>query len=1393
MIGNLAYRKTLFATISPANLALNYSTDGCTMRKVNTKFFVFLLMTFIIAAGGVFGLHRLQAGNIAEALLYQSTQAEKDGKLDRAAKYLGRYLEFARDDLDQRDHLGMLLSDPLLANSPQRRSRAKFVIEQVLAKDPQRTALRLRLTQILVAGRMFEAAKEHLNYLEKNQPASADVAFLLGEWHQSQNQPVLAMDAYRRAINADVSKIDAYVRLIQLLKQSDFGKEPRHDKEIETLVVKLLEKAPQDASVLSLAAQYAQEKGNTSVALEYLENGLKQNPNEPKLYLALAHIYGQNNKRGEAIAKLQSGLQKVRKDQTYDLRWSLGNLLLDDNRLEDAQKAIQEMREINPLSAQYLEARSLMQRGRWFDAAKQFEKIRPALKNVKELAFQLDLYLGACHEQLDEPIQQLTAFQRAAELDPTSLKARRGMANARWALGQANEALQIYQDLVSRTKDPDEAVQRRIEYVQLLLQSAPRRNPKIMKEIETELREIERTRSKSLDFVMLRAELAYVQGEADKAETMLQEAIKEYPDRYEPWIALVSFAAGKKDAVLTKQLMENAERRFKDKAEFRIAQVRHWSQHYNNESAAAMKNLEAGLAKFSAREQSAMLQTMVEAHYFANQFADCTRALQQMMQLPQHVQDVRIRMQLLELALLQEDDEQARVLLAEVKRLEGSNNGSVDWSFGEALRIIRTSPKGNKADLEKARNLLTTAAAQRPNWHPILQARAELEERLGRNDQAIANYRRALDLGCRDPQAMKQLLVLLSQAHRYDEVEQVLARMHKEFGTTDDVVRGYVANAFQRRDTRKAEVLIKQIAAKTTATYRDHLWMGQILSTIGQSPADAEKAFRSALALEPTKPEAWFNLVRHLISVGQNEQAKTEIANAAKTLPPESKEITLAQCYELLGYLQEAADQYKLAVEKQGNSVLVHRSAAEFYLRLSRFGLAEPRFRVILEGKLNPSEEDLAAARRGLTLALVKQNRPIKTAEALSLAGLTLDEKGLVADGKIAEAPDEQLLQAKVLGSLNHHRLRGKAIAILEGLLQKNTLRAEDQFYLARLQAQQGFDATSWPKTRTLVKSLTAEHPKNSRYLSYAALVHIQQKEMNEAEQFIARLESVERERKTTRGGFGSVELRAKLLEMRGLGSQAVAMLTEYSEEGDAPPARKLLLAGLQGRLGNYRVAIDLCETVRETPTLFDDANATAVAILRHNKPSEAQPTKFDHWQRERQRVESSLRDGLAKDPKNVSMRLQLADLMELQAKYDQVEKLCREVLQQEENHLVALNNLAWLLGQKTNQAAEALTLINRAIDKYGPRAELLDTRAIIHLNLGNTEQSVKDLERVVSEAPTPTRMFHLSRAYEKSRNNASALAHLRQANEMGLTMQQLHPVEQAEYQRVSAELNRRQ
>src|SRR5262249_24744665 len=151
-------------------------------------------------------------------------------------------------------------------------------------------------------------------------------------------------------------------------------------------------------------------------------------------------------------------------------------------------------------------------------------------------------------------------------------------------------------------------------------------------------------------------------------------------------------------------------------------------------------------------------------------------------------------------------------------------------------------------------------------------------------------------------------------------------------------------------------------------------------------------------------------------------------------LPAESKRLALAQCCELFGYLKDAAEQYEAAMDKEPDRPTENRAAADFYMRINHFARAEMLYRNVIRSKRPISDEQATAARRGLALALVKQNHPEKSTEALALVGLKLDEKGMLPDSKIADAYDEQLIQAKVLGTINHHKLRAKAIALLEAL-----------------------------------------------------------------------------------------------------------------------------------------------------------------------------------------------------------------------------------------------------------------------------------------------------------------------------------------------------------------------
>ncbi|MCA9178352.1 MAG: hypothetical protein KDB14_28020, partial [Planctomycetales bacterium] len=96
-----------------------------------------------------------------------------------------------------------------------------------------------------------------------------------------------------------------------------------------------------------------------------------------------------------------------------------------------------------------------------------------------------------------------------------------------------------------------------------------------------------------------------------------------------------------------------------------------------------------------------------------------------------------------------------------------------------------------------------------------------------------------------------------------------------------------------------------------------------------------------------------------------------------------------------------------------------------------------------------------------------------------------------------------------------------------------------------------------------------------------------------------------------------------------------------------------------------------------------------------------------------------------------------------------QAELLYRDVLQQTPKDLVALNNLATLLGNTPDTVDEAERHVNVAIESHGQLSDLLDTKAMIRLRQGDFGGAVELLQQAtdLSLFPNPLHEFHLAAA----------------------------------------------
>jgi Tfp pilus assembly protein PilF len=169
--------------------------------------------------------------------------------------------------------------------------------------------------------------------------------------------------------------------------------------------------------------------------------------------------------------------------------------------------------------------------------------------------------------------------------------------------------------------------------------------------------------------------------------------------------------------------------------------------------------------------------------------------------------------------------------------------------------------------------------------------------------------------------------------------------------------------------------------------------------------------------------------------------------------------------------------------------------------------------------------------------------------------------------------------------------------------------------------------------------------------------------------------------------------------------------------------------------------------------------------------------------------VERLLKEALARQPQARLLGNFLAGLYEQEGRWEEAVAAYRAVLKDNGRDVMALNNLAYLLALRGGDTAEALALVERAVELAGPVGALLDTRGVVHLKRGQTEQAVKDLQQALMQASSPGRYLHLALAHHRGRDRAAAARAWRQVTASGLGQEAVHPLEREDFVRLTREL----
>jgi tetratricopeptide (TPR) repeat protein len=224
-----------------------------------------------------------------------------------------------------------------------------------------------------------------------------------------------------------------------------------------------------------------------------------------------------------------------------------------------------------------------------------------------------------------------------------------------------------------------------------------------------------------------------------------------------------------------------------------------------------------------------------------------------------------------------------------------------------------------------------------------------------------------------------------------------------------------------------------------------------------------------------------------------------------------------------------------------------------------------------------------------------------------------------------------------------------------------------------------------------------------------------------------------------------------------------------YRRLVELAPAQYALLAGSLTRQERLADAITVCGEATKTDATTRPA-MVLVAALTEGRPSE----------QDFKQAAPIIAAAVAKFPADVDLLYAVTLVNLLEGKHDDAIRHYRQILASNPRHVAALNNLAMLLAERPADRAEALRLVDLAIEIVGKDPGLLDTKgAILVYSSRPAEALPLLLSATRGESADPRHHLHLAVAYRDLGQLDEAKAQLKIALDRNLDRQLLMPTDQ--------------
>ena len=1359
-------------------------------RYFNWKLAIVLLIGLIVLGATAFGLRRWQRSGRAEQGLILGNKAYDEHKWEEAAQNLGRYIAVKGDDVPAllKYANAQLNIRPLKSNHLRQALEAYRIVMRI---DKNNREAAIRLTGL---------------YMAMNTPGEAGL--IAGNYLKTNNDPEI-----RRVLAASLA--------VQ-----------RKFEEAATELKNIIAEHPEQILAYELLGQLTEQRRESfpDPPERWFDEAIKNNPSSSLAYICRAGFYLRNQQAQKALTNLEQAEKLDLSDPTVRLRLASG--FITANVLDKAEQQLMAVQKLTPTDYGLWQTwAQLAQQSRSKEkiltvadtALKELSSqpwdFMPTAAELFILAGELDRAIdcisklrqkditpetvafleGLVADQKGQTLEAVRHWQRAIQLGNKGPRVRLALASALSRLGDTQSSLNQLRTLVSEKPEfPDghlalarllaqiggnnwpeaakyaqsatqlsrgnlEAILLYLQArMQILATDATTDNTQ-WEEIKKQLLALEEATKGYLEVKLLHLRFTIQQRNFTDAETLLAQLKKDHPSQLRIALAEVDLliAQGKINEAMSK--LSETTKEFSDAVEpIRLLAIL-LNQQANREQCETI--IKDALARFEQPiTQRELTLLLVELYSRWNQTDKTYPLLSELAtKIPN---DIPIKRRLLTCEQVIKNPEKTQQLVDEIKSIDGEDGWQWRYEQARAWYIAQDFKKRRPQII----SLLQENLLANPNDQASRLLLAATYDRGGDTQMALSTYRQALDRSPQDVWIIAATVATLYKAKGYEdqEAQEILNRASREklqhpqlqqlqfqsyfrqgqFGSASEILEDILQNDPNNQSVCLTLALLKMQQNRFSEA-------GQLLDKLrNQDPNSLlVKDAQVQLNLQQKKTDEALKLCNEIV----------------KDLNNASAYVLRARTFAALKQTDKAIVDFEHAIAIEPNNVKVWITRSDFYFST---------------GQLNKAEADIQQA-----LSLAPNNPQIQKRAALLL---------------LTSGNAEKTRQAK---------------SMLDKALESNPNDAELQILKARSLLSEG-TAPAIENAAKILQKVTEDQPKISEAWALLGEIFLRQGEHGKAIDIALR-------GLVHNANNRSLLILKALAEAARSPALAIPTLRVLLDTDPNDTETAMLLANMYVATGEPQKAVEL---LRNHLKVCKDAVrrkcsiALAVALYKNGNKGEAQ-TEFDalfesepndaiplltqarllkddqlwsqlsrsisSWYqkhpkdittpvaiaRELAVVDNSEAKKIAEDilkmilnqePNSIEAINVLAILLQATNQPEESAGLYQRILTLQPNNVVAMNNLAWIMCEQQSKFQQALELAEKASKIAPDYIDVIDTRGVIYLRMGEFNKAVKDFTTCIKLYPAlnpsaATSRLHLAKALAALREKDKALDLLNQ------------------------------